>query len=173
MSSNIKDPRFRVQTARDVSNEFRDLVRTTTRPTRLSTSLIADEGFWMAVLPFKYTGSGADLKALAEGLSEEVITGLSRFSYLRVIARGSTAMHSSESGDVRAVGKELGAQLRAFARPWRATRTDPTPQQPCVPSRLANVAHRGIAPPVSMRLHRTLWLGEHANTLAVNGCLSH
>jgi TolB-like protein len=63
----------------------------------------------MAVLPFKYTGSSADLKALAEGLSEEVITGLSRFSYLRVIARGSTAMHSSESGDVRAVGKELGA----------------------------------------------------------------
>src|SRR5262249_44188587 len=106
-----KDPHFRVQTARDVSNEFRDLVRTTKGPTRLSTSLIrADEGFWMAVLPFKYTESSADLKALAEGLSEEVITGLSRFSYLRVIARGSTAMHSSESADVRAVGKELGAQ---------------------------------------------------------------
>ena len=69
-----------------------------------------DEGFWVAVLPFKYTGSSADLKALAEGLSEEVITGLSRFSYLRVIARGSTAKYSSESGDVRAVGKELGAR---------------------------------------------------------------
>ena len=69
-----------------------------------------DEGFWVAVLPFKYTGSDADLKALAEGLSEEVVTGLSRFSYLRVIARGSTAKYSSESGDVRAIGKELGAR---------------------------------------------------------------
>src|SRR5579862_6497672 len=70
----------------------------------------ADEGFWVAVLPFKYTGSNQDLKALAEGLSEEIITGLSRFSYLRVIARGSTAKYSSESGDIRAIGKELGAR---------------------------------------------------------------
>ena len=62
----------------------------------------ADEGFWVAVLPFKYTSSNADLKALAEGVSEEVVTGLSRFSYLRVIARGSTAKYSSQSGDVRA-----------------------------------------------------------------------
>jgi TolB-like protein len=64
----------------------------------------------VAVLPFKYTGNNADVKAFAEGLSEEVITGLSRFSYLRVIARGSTAKYSSESGDVRAIGKELGAR---------------------------------------------------------------
>jgi len=70
----------------------------------------ADEGFWVAALPFKYTGSNADLRALAEGLSEEIITGLSRFSYLRVIARGSTAKYSSESGDVRAIGKDLGAR---------------------------------------------------------------
>jgi TolB-like protein/tetratricopeptide (TPR) repeat protein len=62
------------------------------------------------VLPFKYTGTNQDLRALAEGLSEEVITGLSRFSYLRVIARGSTAKYSSESEDVRAIGKELGAR---------------------------------------------------------------
>jgi TolB-like protein len=39
---------------------------------------------------------------------EEVITGLSRFSYLRVIAGGSTAKYSSESGEVRATSKELG-----------------------------------------------------------------
>ena len=62
------------------------------------------------MLPFKYTGSSADLKSLAEGLTDEITTGLSRFSYLRVIARGSTAKYSSESGDVRAIGKELGAR---------------------------------------------------------------
>jgi TolB-like protein len=48
------------------------------------------KGFWVAVLPFKYTGGSAHLTALAEGLTEEIATGLSRFSYLRVIARGST-----------------------------------------------------------------------------------
>jgi TolB-like protein/Tfp pilus assembly protein PilF len=69
-----------------------------------------EEGFWVAVLPFKYSGSEAALKPLAEGLSEETITGLSRFSYLRVIARGSTAKYSSESGDIRAIGKELAAR---------------------------------------------------------------
>src|SRR5208282_36647 len=70
----------------------------------------ADEGFWVAVLPFKYAGTTAELKALADGLSEEIVTGLSRFSYLRVIARGSTAKYSSESSDIRAIGKELGAR---------------------------------------------------------------
>ena len=69
------------------------------------------DGFWVAVLPFKYSGANADLAALAEGLTEDIVTGLSRFSYLRVIARGSTSRNiSSESGDVRATGKELGAR---------------------------------------------------------------
>ncbi len=117
-----KDPRHRIQTARDVSNEFRDLARTTTRRTPVSTSSArvpvsadsgsarADEGFWVAVLPFKYAGGNQDLEALTDGLSEQIITGLSRFSYLRVIARGSTAKYASESSDVRAIGKELGAR---------------------------------------------------------------
>jgi serine/threonine protein kinase/tetratricopeptide (TPR) repeat protein len=116
-----KDPRHRVQTARDVSNEFRDFERSGARPatfsiptpkavsTHVSGAARTDEGFWVAVLPFKYSSS-ADLKALAEGISDEVITGLARFSYLRVVARGSTAKYSSESGDVRAIGKELGAR---------------------------------------------------------------
>ena len=70
----------------------------------------ADEGFWVAVLPFRYGGGNADLTALADGLTEDIVTGMLRFSYLRVIARGSTAKYSSESGDVRAIGKELGAR---------------------------------------------------------------
>ena len=69
-----------------------------------------EEGFWVAVLPFKYTGSNEDLKALAEGLSEEIVTGLSRFSYLRVIARGSTLRYANQATDLRSVGKELGAR---------------------------------------------------------------
>jgi len=69
-----------------------------------------EEGFWVAVLPFKYNGGNADLTALAEGLSEEVITGLSRFSYLRVIARGSTLSYANQTTDLRTVGRELGAR---------------------------------------------------------------
>ena len=70
----------------------------------------ADEGFWVAVLPFKYGGSNPDLTTLAEGLTEEIVTGLSRFSYLKVISRSSTSRYAKESVDVRSAGKELGAR---------------------------------------------------------------
>jgi TolB-like protein/class 3 adenylate cyclase len=70
----------------------------------------AEEGFWVAVLPFKYSGSNAELTALAEGLTEEIVTGLSRFSYLKVIARSSTSHYANESVDVRSAGKQLGAR---------------------------------------------------------------
>jgi serine/threonine-protein kinase len=50
----------------------------------------AAEGFWVAVLPFRYTGADADVAALAEGLSEEIVTGLARFSYLDLTPALST-----------------------------------------------------------------------------------
>ena len=117
-----KDPRYRVQTARDVSNEFRDLTRGASRATPLSTSTPravvaadsgaarADEGFWVAVLPFKYSGGSADLAALAEGLTDDIITNMSKFSYLRVIARSSTTRYAQQVVDVRTAAKELGAR---------------------------------------------------------------
>jgi len=116
-----KDPRHRVQTARDVSNEFRDLARSAMRPqsgfvsprsapAAGSGAARADDGFWVAVLPFKYSGANTDLAALAEGLSDEIVTGLSRFSYLKVIARSSTARYAGQAADVRTAGKELGAR---------------------------------------------------------------
>ena len=69
-----------------------------------------EEGFWVAVLPFKYSGGSADLTALADGLSEDVVTGLARFSYLKVIARSSTARYTNQAVDVRDAGRELGAR---------------------------------------------------------------
>ena len=118
-----KDPRYRVQTARDVANEFRDLARQPARKTSPSTPSAsravgaadsgasrAEEGFWVAVLPFKYAGGNADLTALADGLTDDIVTGMSRFSYLRVIARSSTARYAQQGVDARAVAKELGAR---------------------------------------------------------------
>jgi serine/threonine protein kinase len=118
-----KDPQHRVQTARDVRNELRDLGRQSSQkiasitppPSRASAisdsgSSRTDEGFWVAVLPFKFSGNDKDLAALAEGLTEDIVTGLSRFSYLRVIARSSTSRFSNEAVDIRSAGKELGAR---------------------------------------------------------------
>jgi serine/threonine protein kinase/tetratricopeptide (TPR) repeat protein len=116
-----KEPRHRMQTARDVSNEFRDLARTVSQkepagnsprrpPSGDSGAARAEEGFWIAVLPFKCAGSNADLAALADGIADDIVTGLARFSYLRVIARSSTSHYGQTELDVRAVGRELGAQ---------------------------------------------------------------
>ncbi len=124
-----KDPRDRYQTARDVFNELRTVRRESgsipADPSPLpaagpsgeplsapAESGVArqDEGFWVAVVPFTFTGTDTDLAALAEGLTEDIVTGLSRFSYLRVISRSSTRRYASEGVDVRAVGEELGAR---------------------------------------------------------------
>ncbi len=63
-----------------------------------------------AVLPFKFAGGNADIATLADGISEEIVTGLSRFSYLRVIARGSTLKYRDQITDLRTIGNELGAR---------------------------------------------------------------
>ena len=112
----------RFQSAREIRNELRGVnaggpsVRTSTTSSSRTAAEAdsgvarADEGFWVAVLPFKYSGANAELTALAEGLSEDIVTGLSRFSYLRVISRSSTTRYVREALDVRSVGKELGAR---------------------------------------------------------------
>ncbi len=116
-----KDPRRRVQTARDVANELRDLIRQMSQRATASSmasgavpvpdsGAMRDAGFWVAVLPFKSTGAGTEIAALADGLSEEIVTALSRFSYLRVIARGSTHKYAAQTTDLRRVGEELGAR---------------------------------------------------------------
>ena len=67
----------------------------------------ADEGFWVAVLPFKHRGADAGLEALAAGITEEIVTGLSRFSYLRVIARGSAAPRRGGMSAPGRIGRPL------------------------------------------------------------------
>ena len=117
-----KDPRHRVQTARDVSNEFRDMMRTASHSAPAPTSAThatpapdsgaarAGEGFWVAVLPFRGASGDADLEALADGLTEDVTTGLSRFPYLQVIAHNSAMAYKGRPADIRTVGRELGAR---------------------------------------------------------------
>ncbi len=116
-----KNAADRFQSAQEVRNQLRGVtagVPTSRRQTPPASRGVeadsgaarAEEGFWVAVLPFKYGGANAELTALAEGFTEDIVTGLSRFSYLRVIARSSTLRYARQEVDVRAVGKELGAR---------------------------------------------------------------
>jgi TolB-like protein len=102
-----KNAADRFASARELHSRLRGVI---TAKQAHSGAVRAEEGFWVAVLPFTYGGANADLAALAEDMSEEIVTGLSRFSYLRVIARSSTLRYANQAADVRAVGKELGAR---------------------------------------------------------------
>jgi serine/threonine protein kinase len=115
----------RFQSARDIRNELRGIntANTETSPPSGTTTIgsrpattpdsgaaRADEGFWVAVLPFKHSNGDAELTALAEGITEDIVTGLSRFSYLKVISQSSTSRFANASVDVRSAGKEIGAR---------------------------------------------------------------
>jgi TolB-like protein len=107
-----KDRDHRFQEARDIAFKLLELTQSSSADAsgaREPAAAARTGGFWVAVLPFKCRGS-ADLAALAHGLCEDIITGLSRFSYLRVIARSSTARFEHETVDIRAAGEALGAR---------------------------------------------------------------
>jgi adenylate cyclase len=72
--------------------------------------LAAPTGPAIAVLPFDDLSEGTGQGFFADGLTEDIITGLSRFSNLRVIARHSTFQYKGQAVDVREVGEALGVR---------------------------------------------------------------
>jgi TolB-like protein len=67
------------------------------------------EELWVAVVPFKSSGD-AEMESFANGLGEEITTGLSRFGYLSVVTSASAARLKGEGGDEKALGDQLGAR---------------------------------------------------------------
>jgi TolB-like protein len=63
----------------------------------------------IAVLPFDAFTAGPEAALLADGLTEEVITGLARFRVFSVIARNSVFALKGRPHDIRALGRTLGA----------------------------------------------------------------
>ena len=62
----------------------------------------------VAVLPFTNMSGEADQEYFADGITDDIITELSRFSELFVIARNSSSQYKGKSADVRQIGRELG-----------------------------------------------------------------
>src|SRR5205809_1843158 len=62
----------------------------------------------IAVLPFENMSGDPEQGYFADGIVEEIITALSRFRQLFVIARNSTFTYKGRAVDVKQVGLELG-----------------------------------------------------------------
>jgi adenylate cyclase len=64
----------------------------------------------VAVLPFANMSSDPEQEFFADGIAEDVITALSRYSSLFVIARNSCFTYKGRAVDVKQVGRELGVR---------------------------------------------------------------
>jgi TolB-like protein len=64
----------------------------------------------IAVLPFANRSDDPEQSYFADGMVEEIVTGLSRIKWLMVISRSSTLIYKGKPVDVKTVGRELGVR---------------------------------------------------------------
>ncbi|MFO1160028.1 MAG: adenylate/guanylate cyclase domain-containing protein [Reyranellaceae bacterium] len=64
----------------------------------------------IAVLPFQNMSGDPEQEYFADGVVEDIITALSRFKSLFVIARNSSFAYKGHSPDIRQVGRDLGVR---------------------------------------------------------------
>jgi adenylate cyclase len=64
----------------------------------------------IAVLPFTNMSADPEQEFVADGIAEDIITALSRYPSLFVIARNSSFTYRNQAIDVKRVGRELGVR---------------------------------------------------------------
>src|SRR5262249_27490271 len=64
----------------------------------------------IAVLPFANLSGDKEQEYFSDGITDDIITELSRFSELFVISRNSSFQYKGKSPDIRQVGRELGVR---------------------------------------------------------------
>jgi len=64
----------------------------------------------IAVLPFTNMSGDSEQEYFSDGISEDIITDLSKIAGLVVIARNSSFAYKQRAIDVRAIGRELGVR---------------------------------------------------------------
>jgi TolB-like protein/class 3 adenylate cyclase len=64
----------------------------------------------IAVLPFQNMSGDPEQEYFADGIVEDIITGLSQFKSLFVIARNSSFTYKGKAVDIKHVGRELGVR---------------------------------------------------------------
>ncbi len=87
---------------------FADAALPATGSGRTSSKTPANESASIAVLPFNNMSGDPEQEYFSDGITEDIITDLSRIAGLMVVARNSSFAYKNKSPDVRVVGKELG-----------------------------------------------------------------
>jgi adenylate cyclase len=79
-------------------------------PRKESPALALPDRPSIAVLPFQNMSGDPDQEYFADGMVEDITTGLSRIKWLFVIARNSSFTYKGKAVDIRLVGRELGVR---------------------------------------------------------------
>jgi TolB-like protein/class 3 adenylate cyclase/tetratricopeptide (TPR) repeat protein len=79
-------------------------------PAETASNLALPDKPSIAVLPFQNMSGDPEQDYFADGMSEDIVTGLSRIKWLFVIARNSSFVYKGKAVDVRQVGRELGVR---------------------------------------------------------------
>ncbi len=108
------------RTAVGDSGEAQRLIRTiprkglrfvgTVQEDRMRASLPLPERPSVAVLPFTNLGGDPEEEYFADGITEDIITSLSKWHWFFVISRNSSFIYKGRAVDVKQVGQELGVR---------------------------------------------------------------
>jgi adenylate cyclase len=92
------------------SRRLRILVAPTgTDPTNIGMPSLLDKPS-VAILPFANVSSDPKQEYFSDGITEDIITALSKWRWFFVVARNSTFTYKGRSIDVRDVSRELGVR---------------------------------------------------------------
>jgi TolB-like protein/DNA-binding winged helix-turn-helix (wHTH) protein/rhodanese-related sulfurtransferase len=80
------------------------------RPPMATTSQMVPDRPSLAVLPFDSLGGSSEDSYFADGITDDIITDLSKLSGILVVARNSTSTYKGKSVKVQQVAKELGVR---------------------------------------------------------------
>jgi len=102
-----KDLRYRVQSARDVANEFRELAEAPRTSSGIAAANALDSGPSVAVLPFQNLSADPENEYFSEGLAEEILNALSQVEGLSVAARTSSFYFKGKATDMSEIASKL------------------------------------------------------------------
>jgi adenylate cyclase len=99
------------QSLKNIARKLRAYrVRLGTEAAPLAAALRLPDKPSIAVLPFQNMSADPEQEYFADGMVEDIITGLSRIRWLLVIARNSSFTYKGQAVDVKRVGHELGVR---------------------------------------------------------------
>ncbi len=101
------EPRY-IETVAKRGYRFVGNVKVVNPGTSYFQPVIADASNVIAVLPLVNRTDALDLEHLAEGLTDNLINGLSRVPKLRVMSKSALSRYKSKDADPREVGRQLG-----------------------------------------------------------------